>query len=155
MNSVLITEYTIVIILYILCVILLFYGGFWLAGIDLPYLFKYLYDKRFREARKAFIGIARCVLNEEFQKVCVFFKLNPNTTPKPVLIVDFRYEKEPGGRFLSPKYIFVQHTNNITRLHETLRHEVIHYIHYNHLRDKIPWSMREIFVSKVIKYMDR
>jgi len=144
-----------VVILYILCIILLFYSGFWLAGIDLFYLLRYLCSKRFRETRRTFVGIARDVLDEEFRKVCVFFKLNPGTTPKPRLIIDFRYEEEPGGRFLPPKYIFIQHTDNVTRLHETLRHEVIHYIHYNHLRDKIPWSMRETFVSKVIKYMDR
>jgi len=151
----LILGYTIVIILYIFCIALLLYSGLWLASIDLSYLFRYLYDRRFREARRTFIGIARDVLDEEFRKVCILFKLNPDTTPKPRLIIDFRYEKEPGGGFLPPGFIFVQHTDNITGLHKTLRHEVIHYIHYNYLRDKIPWSMRETFVSKVIKYVDK
>ena len=148
-------SHIIILLFYILSVILLLYGGFWLVGMDLAYLLRYLYSREIRESRRTFMGIARDILDEEFYKVCIFLKLNPDTTPKPRLIIDFRYEKEPGGRFLPPRFIFVQHTDNITGLYKTLRHEVIHYIHYNYLRDKIPWSMRETFVSKVTKYMDR
>jgi len=123
------------------------YEVLWLYGIDLTYVCRLLINKELREDRRRFKELARRVLLEELRRVAEFLGVEVDDAPR--LVVDMRFEEVPAGRFLAPAAVFVQHTRNLPGLRRTLRHEAIHYIHYNYLRPLVPWEAAEEFARAV------
>ncbi len=148
------THLAVVLLFYLVSICVMIYYLLWLFGFDLKYVYKYIIDSRLRYLRRNFITIANEILIDEFNRMGAFFTQCGNIL-LPRLIVDFRFEEVPGGRYIPPKYIFIQHTNNLERLRETIRHELIHHIHWHCLRHAIPWSKREEFTRKICRLLKK
>lgn len=144
----------VIIILYVASLITLIYVVLWLYGIDLIYLLTLIRCKDLRISRARFCTLVNNILLEEMKNLANMLNISIYSLPHPILIVDFRFEEVPGGRYIPPRYIFIQHTNNLEKLRETIRHELIHHIHWHCLRHVIPWNKREEFARKICRLLE-